>query len=617
MVKKNSGKYADNKKRIMSGMTLASTHPLISPLPKPIVKYDGVALEMEKDAWIRMESEAASRYSTGYGEPVSYLWPNVKLRAAPGYWAYVYARACLHIVLGHIRPDDYRKHWHQACWFKAEEMLRATGIGKRPDLMPGALPPLPRRDERGLATYLAEAEPIPELTALSLGGVGQPFWTCAADVKIDDKVTQNRNMALARGVREAAKAAIDVAGGARRAIGVASNPNSRIVQAKSWVISEFPLLAALASSFSLIEDETLCDRMDVKVAAISDQTQEIYFNPKVSLLDDEIRFVMVHEFLHVGLRHTQRRQGRDPWYWNVACDYVINGWLLEMKVGTPPEMLGYLYDPELKGLSAEDIYDRIVSDLRWMRKLKKARTMNGANPDMMDGDHRQGWWNGGGADLDAFYRRALAQGLELHLGAGRGYLPAGLVEEIRSLMQPPIPWDVELAQWLDQYFPPLEKRRSYARAHRRQSATPDIVRPAWVSPEERKSARVFGAVIDTSGSMSRQDLGKAVGAIASYALSRDVSFVRLIQCDAAAFDAGYVEPETLLERVQVRGRGGTVLMPGIRMLEAADDFPNDGPILIITDGYCDRLTVKGDHAYLLADGGRMLHPTKGPVFRFK
>src|SRR5262249_34205336 len=31
------------------------------------------------------------------------------------------------------------------------------------------------------------------------------------------------------------------------------------------------------------------------------------------------RFVMAHELLHVGLRHDVRREGRDPYYWNVAC----------------------------------------------------------------------------------------------------------------------------------------------------------------------------------------------------------------------------------------------------------------------------------------------------------
>ena len=115
--------------------------------------------------------------------------------------------------------------------------------------------------------------------------------------------------------------------------------------------------------------------------------------------------------------------------------------------------------------------------------------------------------------------------------------------------------------------------------------------------------------------MSRSDIGKAVGAIASYAMSRDVSFVRLIHCDARAYDAGYIEPESLLDRVQVKGRGGTVLMPGIKLLESATDFPKDGPILVITDGLCDRLTIRHEHAYVIAQGGRLTFPAKGPVFR--
>ena len=324
-------------------------------------------------------------------------------------------------------------------------------------------------------------------------------------------------------------------------------------RALRWVISEFPLLAALASSFKLIEDAELCRSMDVGIAAIWDETQEIYVNPDIKFTEDEARFVMAHELLHAGLRHTARRQGRDHWFWNVACDFVINDWLLEMKVGVFPDRLGLLHDPSLRGQSAEEVYDRIVTDLRWMRKLKKAHTLNGRNSDMLEGDRPPGWWNGDGVDLDAFYRRALAGGLELHLGSGRGFLPAGLVEEIRSLSQPPIPWDVELAHWLDQFFPPLERRRSFARAHRRQSATPDIARPGWICPDEERASRVFGAVVDTSGSMTRADLGKAIGAIASYAMSRDVGYVRLVQCDAAAHDGEVLKLLGICRRCILRG----------------------------------------------------------------
>lgn len=621
MAKKSSGKYAENRKIIQHGLSLARSHPLINPLPSFELRYDGVALELAQDEWLRAECYAHSHkwYAVQQQEPEPevYIWPNIRRRADPEEWAYVFARMQLHIALNHLDPMRQSLTWHMACWYKAEELVSVAGIGCKPDGWPVLPTGIPRGDETMLAEHLNKAQPMPSLLSLSLGKNGMPFWSFEKTFEISEKLRAQRGALLAHGIRAAASRAIDVAGGVRKTLGEAKTANTLVRRALNWVISEFPLLAALASSFTLIEDEDLCAAMGVDVAAISDQSQEIYFNSKVQLSEPEARFVMAHELMHAGLRHTARRQGRDPWFWNIACDYVINDWLIEMQVGVPPEDIGYLHDLSLRGQSAEEVYDKIVSDLRWMRKLKKARTFNGNAVDMLEGQHPPGWWRGGGVDLDAFYRRALSEGLELHLGRGRGFLPAGLVEEIRSLMQPPIPWDVEMAHWLDQFFPPLERRRSYARAHRRQSATPDIPRPAWVMPDDSRAARVFGAVVDTSGSMTRAELGKAIGAIASYAMSREVSYVRLVQCDAAPYDAGYIEPEVLLERLQVKGRGGTVLMPGIQLLENAQDFPKNGPILVITDGYCDRLTLKHDHAFIIPAGGRLDFPAKGPVFRFE
>jgi VWA-like protein DUF2201 len=176
---------------------------------------------------------------------------------------------------------------------------------------------------------------------------------------------------------------------------------------------------------------------------------------------------------------------------------------------------------------------------------------------------------------------------------------------------------VKLGQWLDAFFPPLERRRSFARASRRQSATPDIPRPVWERPPERLAARTFGVVLDTSGSMPPNLLARALGAIASYALSREVAMVRVLQCDAHVHDMGYLEPERLLQRVEVRGRGGTVLRPAIERLERSDDFPKDAPILVITDGMCDTFTVGREHAFLMPDGARLPFRTQAPTFRFE
>ena len=211
----------------------------------------------------------------------------------------------------------------------------------------------------------------------------------------------------------------------------------------------------------------------------------------------------------------------------------------------------------------------------------------------------------------------MQQGLEYHISTGRGFIPAGLIEEIRALSMPPIPWDVALAKWFDIYFAPLEKHRSYVRPSRRQACTPDIPRPRYYNADIPTDSRTFGVVIDTSGSMSSTDIGKALGAIASYAVAHEVPFARVIFCDAAAYDAGYLAPEDIAGQVQVKGRGGTILQPGITALETAKDFPKDGPILIITDGGIeDHLNITHEHAYLLPKGCRLPFRTKGDVFYF-
>jgi hypothetical protein len=78
---------------------------------------------------------------------------------------------------------------------------------------------------------------------------------------------------------------------------------------------------------------------------------------------------------------------------------------------------------------------------------------------------------------------------------------------------------------------------------------------------------------------------------------------------------GYVFPEVIAERVRGRGRGGTVLKPGIDLLERAKDFPKDGPLLIITDGECDRLQIRREHAFLLPQGRHLPFVPTGRVFR--
>ena len=413
----------------------------------------------------------------------------------------------------------------------------------------------------------------------------------------------NWRQLFAESLRNALRSAVDYAGGVRSP-STAHPKLGPIQRAQEWFLSSYPLLGGVASGFRLIDDPLIVSRLNIPIAAISIQMREIYVNPTAGLSEQEWRFVFAHEYLHAALCHEARLGDRDPELWNVACDYVINQWLRDMNVGAMPE--GSLFDPDLQGLSAESVYDRLAVHLRKYKRMAQHDILFGppdwtASKDFMD--------------LDAWCRSAIQRGLDYHQTHTRGYLPEGLVEEIRALSHPPIPWDVKLARWFDQRFEPLTKQRTYARLSRRQSATPDIPRPSWRWEEAAQAGRTFGVLLDTSGSMDRALLAAALGAIASYSAARDVAQVRVVFCDAAPYDQGYMEVSDIAGHVQVRGRGGTVLQPGVELLEQASDFPKEAPLLIITDCACDRLNLYGrDHAFLVPRGRSLPFPPRGPVF---
>jgi predicted metal-dependent peptidase len=530
----------------------------------------------------------------------------------PKEWLYVLAHCLLHLGFGHFeQPHPREREWNVACDCFIAKFLADLKIGAQPEEMQASSEPPSPTEERAYTLFCQDG--IPEYVK-KLGTAGPEgrdmLWE---PVRLDWQGKKfDWQACFGRGLASAASTAIDIAAGVTTTFSHSSPSNSPAQKARSWFINNYPLLGALAASFKMIESMELCRRLDISVAAVHAEMKEVYLNPAAGLDEMELRFVIAHELLHVGLRHEVRRQGRDPYLWNVACDYVINAWLVEMKVGNIPR-IGLLYDPQLKGESAEAIYDRIVRNIRYYRKLKTFRGYD--KGDMMGGSAPEWWGTKDGMSLDDFYRRALAQGLSYHNQEGRGLLPADLIEEIEALSQPPIPWDVELASWFDRYFPPIEKTRSYARPSRHQASTPDIPRPRWVPPPNWNEGRTFGVLLDTSGSMERSILAKALGAIASYSIAREVPAARVVFCDAVTYDQGYMPPEAIADKVKVRGRGGTVLQPGIDLLERAEDFPKEGPILIITDGRCDRLQIRREHAFLMPAGADLPFLPRAQVFK--
>ena len=542
---------------------------------------------MAKDDWAYVTSTAG-------------VYLNPRRTASVGEWEYIISHCLLHLGFGHISQERQNDIvWNQACDYIVDKFLKDSHIGSPPPEFQAEYPCV-IKDEEQVYAWLKEHPEIPAKQTFSTMTHGRLGMRWERDSRIDFTVV------FARSLQESMKDALRVSTGLPPQRQKKTQADS-VHEARDWFISSYPLLGALAASFRIVDDWETVHRMGISVAAISPQLQEIYINPYCKYNTAEWRFILAHEYLHAALRHDVRCDGRNPQLWNVACDFVVNSWLVEMCIGDMPENL--LYDPKFSGMSVEDVYDQLSMDIRYYQALNTG--------DMLYGD--DAWWDSlDGAARDAFFQNALRQGLAYHEEHSRGYLPASLIEEIHAIDRPPIRWDVELAKWFDAQFAPLEIHRTYSRMSRRQSSCPDIPRPAWHRPEDLIEQRIFGVLLDTSGSMDRSLLAAALGSIASYSEARDVKSVRVVFCDAAPYDKGIMHPDEIAGNVKVRGRGGTVLQPGIDLLDNDPKFPKDAPLLIITDGMCDRLVLHGrKHAFLIPNGRHLPFVPKGPVFRLR
>ncbi|AIQ11235.1 vWA domain-containing protein [Paenibacillus durus] len=601
MAKPKSRELDPATKAYSEGLQYICKHPMFAPLA-----YHARFVRQEGN----LCPEKGWAVTTSHG----HIHVHPKRRGLPEEWIYILAHGLLHLGFGHFRAVERQDLWNAACDSFIAKFLYDMKLGQPPAEMDGRVEIAAKSEEELYRSFMERGLPA---SFHNLGTAGHGFQDMILNPRSSgpsywNNTDVNWQDCLGKGLTLAVTSAVNVTAGYEEYLGANPDVLTPAMKARNWFISSYPLMGAMAADFKIIEDPALCNRLSISVAAVDAEAKEIYMNPAAGLDEQECRFVLAHEFLHVGLRHHARAEGRDPYLWNVACDYVINQWLMEMGLGAFPR-IGGLHDPDMKGLSAESIYDRIVTDMRLYRKVATFRGVGLGDilpPRVPD------WWDrNDGLTLDEFYRNCLSQGLDYHYEQNRGLLPAGLVEEIRALSQPPILWDVELAKWFDHYFSPVEKVRTYSRISRRQSSTPDIPRPRWVPDSGDEDGRTFGVVLDTSGSMDTKLLGKALGAIASYSMSRDVPLVRVIFCDAAIYDQGYLAPEVIADRVSVKGRGGTILQPAIDLLEHAEDFPKSGPLLIITDGDCDRLRIHREHAFLIPKGQHLPFVPKGKVFR--
>ena len=287
---------------------------------------------------------------------------------------------------------------------------------------------------------------------------------------------------------------------------------TKIKKARLSLLFNNPFFGTLAMQLPLQEADDWCP-----TAAVDGRY--IYWNRKFfeSLSVDEIIFVIAHEIMHVVYDHFGRRSHRDPGYWNMANDFVINAMLHNEKIGAMPtkavpvkdgngtttQRVG-LYDKRYEGWTSEAVYDDLQK-----RKVTKQMTLDvhlELGKDGQDGDGKKQMQGTDGKpipvqisdeDLKKIREEIKNKVLQSAQAAqSQGNLPMGIARMVDMLVEPKINWRDYIQQSIQSQ---LTADYTWHKPNRRHMGS-DIIFPSLIK-EDTIDVEVS---IDLSGSISKE-----------------------------------------------------------------------------------------------------------------
>ena len=278
---------------------------------------------------------------------------------------------------------------------------------------------------------------------------------------------------------------------------------TKIKKARLSLLFNNPFFGSLIMQLPLQEENTWCT-----TAAVDGRY--IYWNRKFfeGLTLDEVIFVLAHEVMHVVYDHFGRRGHRDPGYYNMAGDYVINAMLINEKIGAMPtkpvvdkdengntsQRVG-LYDKKYEGWSSEAVYDDLQK-----RQVKKQMTMDVHIQMGKDGQDGAGKKANGGIPIEVDeatlkeIRESLKDKILQAAQAAAGKMPASIARLVDHLVEPKINWRDYIRETIQSQ---LTADYTWHKPNRRHHGS-DVVFPSLIK-EETIDVEVS---IDQSGSIS-------------------------------------------------------------------------------------------------------------------
>lgn len=288
--------------------------------------------------------------------------------------------------------------------------------------------------------------------------------------------------------------------------------------------------------------------------------------------DKELVFILAHEAAHLLFVHRHRQGKRLAERWNVACDYAINGILLDSIGRCDAEMpfeedaqgrhipMG-LHCAKYNRLTSEQIYERLPG-------------ATGENWDMVFRDKNEEEAPENKDVLRPAIARALQRAKSFRANRGIGTEAGNWEIMAEEGYRPNVNW-LELLK--------MELQRS-GNSHYtwRLPNKRFLAHQIYLPRQEGMSHGILGGVIDTSGSMMKDQISQCLAEVNQLlAVSSNVQF-HLWTCDTAVKKVGVFNQWQHIDIAQtpLMGGGGTDFRPAF---QEAERVPGLHTLLYCTD----------------------------------
>ena len=345
--------------------------------------------------------------------------------------------------------------------------------------------------------------------------------------------------------------------------------------------------------------------VDEEITAYTDGYNKKYGNKFISkLTDQELRALVLHENLHVALKHIGRFKNEfkdNPHLMNASADYVVNDVITHLDDKSLCKLPdGGLYHDKFHNWSVKQVYDYLKKENS--ERAKNAQSLEGEGSG--DGDSQGGKGDGnsqGGkgmptktldehdfsaseqmtpeqvGELSDKIDRALRQG-----GILAGRMGIKMPRAIEELLEPKIDWRHELRDFVTSSTKGSEEF-TWRRFNKRLMAN-DIYMPSL----ETDSVGELIIAIDTSGSIGSLELTEFASELASICSVCSPSGVRVLWWDTEVHGEQKFEPsqyENIAKLLKPLGGGGT-------HVSSVSEYINKHKIvaegvIVFTDGYVE------------------------------